>query len=58
MKVAQIPYTFTMHNGMNMSADGEGSFTLVLSRPIGAGTMKGYAISQNLFVANVDFSCE
>ena len=58
MKVAQIPYTFTMHNGMNMSADGEGSFTLVLSKPIGAGTMKGYAISQNLFVANVDFSCE
>lgn len=47
-----------MHNGMNMSADAEGSFTLVLSKPIGAGTMKGYAISQNLFVANVDFSCE
>lgn len=58
MEIAQIPYTFTMHNGMNMSADAEGSFTLVLSKPIGAGTMKGYAISQNLFVANVDFSCE
>ena len=58
MKVAQIPYTFTVHNGMNISTDAEGSFTLVLSKPKGAGTMKGYAISQNLFVANVDFSCE
>lgn len=58
MKVAQIPYTFTVHNGMNISADAEGSFTLVLSKPIGTGTMKCYAISQNLFVANVDFSCE
>ena len=43
---------------MNISTDAEGSFTLVLSKPKGAGTMKGYAISQNLFVANVDFSCE